>query len=112
MPLIGSQLKQLQNFCSRFEIDTAEIDSDLTYHENKTHLRQFLIKTLEDLAREYHGGSRQISMDWEWDEDYKELRDSIREVLMEQYEGVLMSQQLHRLIVYRGVSLLKIPSPP
>jgi hypothetical protein len=30
--------KHLRDLCSRFEVDTQEIDGSLTYYENKTHL--------------------------------------------------------------------------
>ena len=42
------ELMQLSRLCSRLEIDTAEIDSSLTYWENKRHLSSLRFRPLSD----------------------------------------------------------------
>ena len=43
----------LKRFCERHEIDVHEIDNTLSHGENKSHLEGFLMRTPEELAKEY-----------------------------------------------------------
>jgi len=43
----------LKKFCKQHEIDVHEIDNTLTYGENKRHLEEFTIRSLEELAQVY-----------------------------------------------------------
>jgi len=43
----------LRLYCKLHEIDYQEIDSSLTYHENKQHLETFTKSSLEELAKQY-----------------------------------------------------------
>jgi hypothetical protein len=44
------QLRHLKRFCQRNGLDTAEIDSRISYSENKDHLGTLVPRNLEDLV--------------------------------------------------------------
>jgi hypothetical protein len=46
------ELRHLKRFCTANGLDFAEIDSSITYSENKKHLRSLVPKRLEDLGGE------------------------------------------------------------
>jgi len=55
MTLSILQLRHLKRYCDKYGIDYQEVDSSLTYHENKEHLRglvQMLMRSLDTFEME------------------------------------------------------------
>jgi hypothetical protein len=87
------QHQALQRLCKRFGIDSQEIDSSLTYAENRTILEKSHIKTVEELADELSKTYTQKEL-FEFDTDYTSLKDTLEEILRANQQGTLLDWYL------------------